>query len=230
MFANNIVPRSFSSLINKKMFQQASAVFYDWHGTLFTLNSKHFLDAMNKSLITLGQDPLKSLSESKSVRDTLARCKGREEEAVKIFREEFSKFSISENDLIPGSKDLLKAISRRNISQAIVSNQDQYLLHSEVNRLSLAHFFCSVVGSTSDAHLKPKPDLILHAIKSINFTGDYKRILYVGDTESDVTAAKEAGCTAILISSDKRSTKADIQFDSLLHLIEQFKTQEITRW
>lgn len=220
----------FTSRLASRFSPDIKGLFYDWDNTLIRLRGVEFLESINKALYSVGCEGIGSLKESKSIRHTFAtRCHDRAEEAMTAFREEFAKYPISEADLMPGAKDLIEQVHSRGILQGIVSNLDQQVLNQEIERLGFNHYFPVIMGSKHDDHLKPKPDLLIEAIKlsGLSFAHadrlDFKlnrNILYIGDGSGDVVAANRAGCTSILVSTEEIEATADIKTKNLHEVLD----------
>lgn len=176
--------------------KRISGVFYDWDGTLIRFRDKQFLYSMNTALSKLGYPQIPSLENSKSIRHSFfkaAQCPKKAEELFAIFRQEFTRHTLSETDLLPGAKSLLEFIYNRNIPQGIASNLDHQILTQEVQKLGISKYCPVTIGSINDNHLKPNPHLLLSAIKiaGVPIIQPYgasiqskpnKEILYVGDS------------------------------------------------
>jgi len=97
---------------------------------------------------------------------------------------------------MPGAADLLAAGAPW--PQGVVSNKTGRFLRAEVTHLGWSQFFRTIVGA-GDAHAdKPDPASILLALKNLNFVPD-STVWYLGDTASDMQAARAAGITAVLV-------------------------------
>jgi len=97
---------------------------------------------------------------------------------------------------MPGAADLLEA--GRGWTQGVVSNKTGRFLRAEVSHLGWADFFATVVGAGDAAADKPDPAPILLALGNLGaVTGS--DIWYLGDTASDMQAARAARVTGVLI-------------------------------
>jgi phosphoglycolate phosphatase len=97
---------------------------------------------------------------------------------------------------MPGAADLLAAGTPW--PQGVVSNKTGRFLRAEVAHLGWDAFFGTIVGA-GDAHAdKPDPASILLALKNLDATPD-STVWYLGDTASDMQAARAAGITAVLV-------------------------------
>ena len=77
-----------------------------------------------------------------------------------------------------------------------------------LRQLGLAHCFGAILGRDMYQQSKPEPDGILYAGKKLKRGHD--SCIYIGDSVSDVQAAKEAGVFAVAFLSDP-SIRAEIE-------------------
>lgn len=87
---------------------------------------------------------------------------------------------------LPGVEASLEGLRARGLELAVVGNWD-LTLRGRLEEVGLAHFFACVVHSAD----KPAPDGLQRALEQLSV--EPGRSLYVGDTDSDRTAAAAAG-------------------------------------
>lgn len=97
---------------------------------------------------------------------------------------------------MPGAEAALAAGSAW--PQGVVSNKTPDYLRREVSHLGWDGHFRTLVGAGDAARDKPHPAPIWHALAAIGILPG-PTIWYVGDTGSDMRAARAAGCTAVLL-------------------------------
>ena len=93
-----------------------------------------------------------------------------------------------------GIMELLLDMNRYNYKIAIVSNK----FDSAVKSLAKTYFGNLIpvaIGETSEIKRKPAPDSIFTAVKELG--SDLSRTVFVGDSETDVRTAKNAGIPCI---------------------------------
>ena len=95
-----------------------------------------------------------------------------------------------------GAGELL--LAGRAWTQGVVSNKTGRFLRAEVAHLGWAAFFATVVGAGDAAADKPDPAPILLALEQLG-AGASRDIWYLGDTASDMEAARAAGVTGVLV-------------------------------
>ena len=103
---------------------------------------------------------------------------------------------------------IVEVLSRSH-TLAICSNVTQKMLDFYVSHFGLGEYFSCWVGRNGDfadlARMKPNPYFLNKMIAILNSTN----ILYVGDREQDLAAARKAGIDFLLLS--RNGNKGDIQ-------------------
>jgi len=97
---------------------------------------------------------------------------------------------------MPGAADLLAAGS--GWTQGIVSNKTGRFLRAEVTHLGWDAHFATVVGAGDATADKPDPAPILLALGNLGAMAGTE-VWYLGDTASDMQAARAAGITGVLV-------------------------------
>ncbi len=93
--------------------------------------------------------------------------------------------------LFPGMEELLEGLEGAGVAWGVVTNKFEHLARSVLGGLGLASRTAVLVGGDTCARAKPFPDPLLHAAGRLAL--DPAVILYVGDDERDVQAARAAG-------------------------------------
>jgi phosphoglycolate phosphatase len=93
--------------------------------------------------------------------------------------------------LFPEMDELLDLLEDRGLAWGVVTNKFESLARSVIDGLGLASRTAVVVGGDTCARAKPFPDPLLHAAGQLALKP--ASILYVGDDERDVQAARAAG-------------------------------------
>jgi phosphoglycolate phosphatase len=128
---------------------------------------------------------------------------GGDQEAKRIAHREFDAcyrhHVTSAVPLEEGIPELLKTLRGLNISLGLISNRKREYMEQEVANVRgedwRVHFDTMVCGDDV-AHRKPSPDLLIMAMENLRVSAD-TTCWYVGDSTTDVIAAKEANVTAI---------------------------------
>lgn len=103
----------------------------------------------------------------------------------------------------PHADDLLRLAERRGMAVAVVSNNSDRAVREFMRRLGwlnrVGAYACRTLETTGD--LKPSPRLLLLAADALQI--DITSAVFVGDSVSDVTAAKAAGCSVIGVGKNE---------------------------
>ncbi|MGZ5041144.1 MAG: phosphoglycolate phosphatase [Usitatibacter sp.] len=115
-------------------------------------------------------------------------------------REEFLKLYgdnlFIETRLFPGMESLLAHLERESIAWGVVTNKFERFAKPLIECLGLGERAAIVVGGDTCARAKPFPDPLLHAAATLGI--EPRKILYVGDDERDVQAARAAGMPVVV--------------------------------
>jgi phosphoglycolate phosphatase len=132
-----------------------------------------------------------------SIRDTFPAIFGPDwRRAREIFLTAFAEVHVQELRAMPGAVEALMAGAAW--PQGIVSNKHGAYLRREVAHLGWNSHFLTVIGAGDAAADKPHPAPIWHALAAIGVQPG-PAVWFVGDTGSDMRAARAAGCTAVLL-------------------------------
>jgi N-acetyl-D-muramate 6-phosphate phosphatase len=124
----------------------------------------------------------------------------------------------------PGMDQLLRKLTEHKILWGIVTNKPGFLTHPLLEQMSLSVPPACVVSGDTCARSKPAPDSLLYACELLDVLPENS--LYVGDSECDVIAAREAGMKVIvarygytLPEENPALWKADGYIDTLTEVI-----------
>lgn len=115
-----------------------------------------------------------------------------------VFYEVYAEVSKQGNGLYPGVKETLAVLRGRGIPLGVCTNKAAPITAIALDALGIAHFFSVVVGARDDLPRKPAPDMLLAALATLDARP--AEALVVGDSRSDVGAARAAGCPVIAVS------------------------------
>jgi len=128
---------------------------------------------------------------------------GRDHEAKRIAHREFDncyRHHLGEAvPLEPGIPEMLMGLRRLEIKLGVISNRKREFMLQEVGNVSgrdWSPLFDTMACGDDVPHRKPAPDLLLKAMENLSVVPDTS-CWYVGDSTTDVVAAKEAQITAI---------------------------------
>lgn len=98
----------------------------------------------------------------------------------------------------PGAADCLRQLASSGYRLAVVSNAPQRFAERILQRSGLAHYLQLVVGGSRLREGKPHPAPLLHACDQLGALP--AEALMVGDSISDVEAARAAGCRLVCVT------------------------------
>jgi phosphoglycolate phosphatase len=206
-----------------------SILLYDWDNTLVD-GWAAIAAALNAAFDAFAL-PRWSVDDTKervrtSLRESFPPMFGaRWEEARDLFYATLSEQHLTHLRPMPNALDALRAGAAW--PQGVVSNKTGDFLRKEVVHLGWDGHFQTVIGAGDAAADKPHPDSILLALAKTGYAAD-RSVWYLGDTASDMQAARAAGVTAVLVGDaahDGGIDKAgpDIHVSSMLDLAARLR-------
>ena len=209
--------------------ERPSVLLYDWDNTL--IDGWAGITAALNATFTAFDRPLWTVDDTRnrvrvSLRESFPVMFGDDwEKARDIFYAAFREDHLSHVQPMAGVADMLEA--GRPWTQGVVSNKAGRYLRAEVTHLGWDHHFDTVIGAGDAKADKPSPDPILLALERLGRQAD-RSIWYLGDTASDMIAARAAGVTAVLVGDASHdggveNATPDIHFLSAYQLAEQLR-------
>ena len=129
-------------------------------------------------------------------------------EMVKEFVDYYGKNIVNESKLIDGAKDFLIWSKEKKISMAVCTNKQEHLAIDLLKKIGIYDFFEYVAGHNTFDYCKPDPRHLTSVVEILS--GDIKKTLMIGDSETDANAAKAAGIPVILLEdgyTEKNTTE-----------------------
>ena len=126
--------------------------------------------------------------------------------------------------LYPGVLEGLEALKAKGVSMAVVTNKPILFTQLMLNHYGLEEYFSCVVGGDSLAEKKPSALPMQHAMAHLG--SDSQTTLMVGDSVTDIKAARAAGCAVVALpygynhGEDIHTSGADAVIESLTELYE----------
>ena len=119
------------------------------------------------------------------------------DEAVRRYRERFSKEGMYENRVFDGTYEFLKALKKKGKKLAIATSKPIEFTMEILKHFELLEYFDEVVGaSLGGKSLGEKTEIIAEAVS--RFGEDKKsQMIMIGDREMDVFGAKENGIASV---------------------------------
>jgi len=149
--------------------------------------------------------------------------------AYPIFLELYTAHNGEHARLYPGVQEGLSALRERGVRLGCVTNKAARFTEPLLQSLGVAEAFGIVISGDSLPEKKPSPQPLLHAAR--HFGTPPARSLMVGDSISDVKAARAAGFPVVCVSygynhgRDIRDAAPDAVIDSLAELDHLFATR-----
>jgi phosphoglycolate phosphatase len=185
------------------------AIFFDWDGTLVDSLPMLF-KAHNHVRGQLGH-PLWTRDEYAqaivySSKELYPRLYGeRAEEARGVLIDFIQENHLKELNVMEGAAEMLEELAGQEVVMGIVSNKTHEFLTIEVKHLGWDKYFGVIHGSGQAEKDKPSGAPLLHALSHHPARPRIEDTLYVGDMESDLSCAKEAGCPIVFIRGTART-------------------------
>ena len=112
--------------------------------------------------------------------------------ALPIYRKWYDIYGTKANRLFDGVTDVLNALQKAGIKQAICTSKNERLAKDVISLLGIGGYLNGVCGSRDDGSRKEKPDLIPYALHTL---GDIppERAVLIGDTHFDTCGAVATG-------------------------------------
>jgi phosphoglycolate phosphatase len=116
------------------------------------------------------------------------------EAALDDFKRHYARIAGSSARPYEGCAGAMKALRDRGVHLACITNKDEGFAATILRTTGLAGFFELLIGGDTLPHMKPHAGVIRHAID--HFGLDAQSTAHVGDSRTDVLAARNAGVAA----------------------------------
>lgn len=179
-----------------------AAILWDWDNTLVD-GWLAIAAGLNAAFARFGL-PQWSLDEvrgrvRRSLRETFPAMFGADWEAARdIFYAEVRARHLAVLTPMPGAAEVIAAAAALGLPQGVISNKQGPLLRAEAAHLGWAGQFRILLGAGDAAADKPDPAPFLLALPVLGQAAG-PAVWYIGDTALDMQAARNAGCTAVLL-------------------------------
>ena len=100
--------------------------------------------------------------------------------------------------LWPGIEDVLKRLDEAEVLLAVCTNKVERLSRQLLERLGIDRYFPVMIGGDTLSVKKPDPEHLFEAVRLLG--GDRDAAIMVGDSETDIDAAKNARMPSICVS------------------------------
>ncbi len=106
-------------------------------------------------------------------------------------------------------EELLRWLKSQNIPAFVVSNKRGDYLRYEAEKLNWEDLFAAIVGAQDAPRDKPDRAHVDLALHKAGMTADAD-VWFVGDSDTDVLCARNAGCTPVLIGDADDATRLSV--------------------
>ncbi len=120
-------------------------------------------------------------------------------DALGLIYDSYDEDALTRWNLRPGAKDFLRALKKRGIQAALVSNIGGKTLAKALYKFGLEAFFDIALSRNDVSNLKPGPDGINLALQRMGTGKD--RCIFVGDSLDDINAARSAELKVMIITN-----------------------------
>jgi phosphoglycolate phosphatase len=132
-----------------------------------------------------------------------------------------------ETVIFPGVMEALGVLAEGGRPMAVCTNKPEGLSLAILADLGMARYFSAVIGGDSLAERKPHPLPLTTAVKRAG--GDPGNAVMIGDSMTDVAAARAAGTPVVVVSYGytripPRELGADLVIDAFAHLHDALDT------
>lgn len=188
------------------MTSMITTVLFDLDGTLLD-TAPDLAAAINKTLIHYNYEPVdfekfrntiyagshSMLCDSFDMDDTHEHYSERKDFFLQRYREDL----VSRTTLFPGMQDVLNHIKNQNMQWGIITNKPAWLTEPLIAQMHFKDDIKCLLSGDSLDQRKPHPAPLLHACQQLNILP--QQAIYVGDTETDIIAAREANMPSIAV-------------------------------
>lgn len=186
-------------------------VMFDLDGTLVD-SVPDLAAAVDNMLLKLGRKPagIESVREwvgngvHTLVRRALANhidAEGVDEVEAEHALELFNRFYEDGHELTvvyPGVRDTLKWLHKQGVEMALITNKPERFVAPLLDQMKIGRYFRLIIGGDTLPQKKPDPAALFFVMKMTNIPASQS--LFVGDSRSDVLAAKAAGVKCVALS------------------------------
>lgn len=185
-----------------KPLRLPTALLFDWDGTLVD-NWGVIHASLNSTLVAFGHEPwtreetMQRVSHSQ--RDSFPVLFGASwREARDLFYARFEERHLHDLEVLPGAETMIDRLARHGYWAGVVSNKLGRYVRREARHLGWGERFGALIGARDAEADKPSPEPIHLALAQGGLSAG-PAVWLVGDSETDVLAARNAGVTSVLV-------------------------------
>jgi len=119
----------------------------------------------------------------------------------------------------PGIPELLEYLHRQQIRMAVASNKYQQGTEELIHHFFGQSYFSIVLGQRENIPVKPDPTIVEEILNGTGIT-DRSRVLYIGDSGTDMQTARNSGITSVGVSWGFRS-RQELEENGACHIVDR---------
>lgn len=187
-----------------------SALLFDLDGTIIDsapdvcASVNRALNAMGRSSITIDNTKMLVGFGARTLCDKALAMTGEpgSEEEIDLlltgFLDSYRKNPSEHTVLFPGALDALNFFKDIGINLGICTNKPEATCFPVLDALNLRHFFSSIICGDTIEFRKPDPRHVLYTLDDMG--ADSNNTAFIGDSETDIEAANNAGLPSVLVT------------------------------
>lgn len=196
---------------------------------LSMLGARELPESRVRALVGNGVDQLvlRALTESLDKRPTHS---AQQSAALALFRRLYGQGLFKRSAVYPGVVQALQSLADARMPLCCITNKDSMFAEPLLEQAGLSGFFAFTLCADRAEDRKPSPNMLRAACSRLGISP--AEMLYVGDSDMDIAAARAAGCPVIAVSygygkhhagADPRAdAQADGIVDKLTDLVTLF--------
>ena len=201
---------------------------FDLDGTLLD-TAPDIIDALNRTLSDLDLAPVDDVTgrgfigggARTLVADGLTKSSGAPasetdiEDAYVRFIAYYTEKSADRSSLYPGVRDALDFLSDTGLAMGVCTNKPHALTLDMLGAFDLHRYFRAVIGGDALPERKPNARHLLETAKRT--APEYSRVIMIGDSPTDVAAARNANVPVVVVDYGYTTTPAaDLGADAVI--------------
>ena len=215
---------------------------FDLDGTLVD-TAPDIIDALNRTLTDLDLAPVDDATgrsfigggARKLVADGLAKSAGRtaEENAIDDayarFIQYYTQKSAARSAVYPGVRDALDALADTGLAMGVCTNKPHALSLDVLEAFDLHRYFRVVIGGDALPERKPAAGHLLETARRT--APEFSRAIMIGDSPTDVAAARNAGVPVVVVDYGYTVTPAaELGADAVISDMRELSALFPTFW
>jgi len=138
------------------------------------------------------------------------------DDLCEVFKSHYSSHPVKQTTIYPGVVETLERLVLADYKLGICTNKPEATTFPVIEALNLTQFFPVVVCGDSRPYKKPDARHVFDVIDALD--SQPEDAVFIGDSETDVAGAKNAGVPIVVVSYGYSQTPAsDIGADQIIH-------------